>query len=315
MSQYRDHLPQLSDARFVTDGGLETTLIFEKGFDLPQFAAFDLLRRPGGYAVLRDYYHPYIRLARENEADFILESPTWRASRDWGDKLGYSAGDLRELNRVSIALMSDIRRRQETSRTRMVISGCVGPRGDGYQAQNRMTAEQAEAYHADQIRTFSQTEADLVSAFTLNYVEEAVGIVRAAQRARIPSVIGFTTETDGRLPSGQALGEAVMEVDRLTNGGPVYYLINCAHPVHFAHVLDPAERWVERIRAIRPNASTQCHAELDEAEELDPGDPRDLGARCAELAKRVPHLNIFGGCCGTGVRHVAQICHAGALNN
>lgn len=314
MSRYRDQLPQLSNTPFITDGGLETTLIFEHGYDLPELAAFDLLIRPGGYDALRDYFGPYVRLARENKVGFILESPTWRASRDWGRKLGYTAGDLRDLNRMSIAMLADIRRRQENEETRMIVSGCIGPRGDGYRMQAPMTAHEAEAYHREQIRTLSETEADLVSAFTLNYAEEAVGIVRAAQKAQIPSVIGFTVETDGRLPSGQTLVEAVTTVDRATGNGPVYYMINCAHPSHFASVLTQGGRWVRRIRAIRPNASARSHAELDGSGELDSGDPRDLGRRCAELAAKLPHLNVFGGCCGTDHRHVEHICRAGALH-
>jgi S-methylmethionine-dependent homocysteine/selenocysteine methylase len=313
MNTSRDQLTQLANRPFITDGGLETSLIFQQGFDLPAMAAFDLLRRPGGFEVLRDYFGPYIRLARENKAGFILESPTWRASRDWGGMLGYTGGDLRDLNRKSIAMLADIRGRQENRNTHMIISGCIGPRGDGYQVSARMTAREAEAYHGEQIRTFSETAADLVTAFTLNYAEEAVGIVRAAQKAQIPAVIGFTVETDGRLPSGQTLGEAVTAVDQVTDSGPAWYMINCAHPNHFTAALVHGGRWVQRIRAIRPNASAKSHAELDGSDTLDTGDPRDLGRRCADLAAKLPHLNVFGGCCGTDHRHVEQICRAGAL--
>lgn len=315
MNTFRDRLPQLSNAPFITDGGLETILIFEHGYDLPEMAAFDLLIRPGGFDVLRDYFGPYLRLARENRAGFILESPTWRASRDWGRRLGYSARDLRDLNRMAIAMLADIRSRPENAPTQMIVSGCIGPRGDGYQVSTRMTAREAEAYHGEQIRTFGETEADLVTAFTLNYAQEAVGIVRAAQKAQIPSVIGFTVETDGRLPSGETLAEAVTTVDRATGNGPAYYMINCAHPSHFAATLTRGGRWVQRIRAIRPNAASRSHAELDGCETLDSGDPRDLGRRCAQLAAKLPHLNVFGGCCGTDHRHVAQICRAGALHD
>jgi S-methylmethionine-dependent homocysteine/selenocysteine methylase len=310
MSNYRDRLPQLSDATFITDGGLETILIFNHGYELPELAAFDLLSRPGGYEVVRDYYDPYVRLARENEVGFILESPTWRASRDWGRKLGYTGKDLRDLNQKSIAMLAEIRRNRERDKSKMVVSGCIGPRGDGYQVSARMTAGEAQSYHFEQIRTFSQTEADLICAFTLNYIEEAVGIVRAAQEALIPAVIGFTVETDGRLPSGRDLGEAILAVDQATGKGPAYYMINCAHPTHFADVLIRGGPWVERIRAIRPNASAKSHAELDGSEELDMGDPYDWGLRCADLAAKLRHLNVFGGCCGTDHRHVEQMCRA-----
>ncbi|MHC4751504.1 MAG: homocysteine S-methyltransferase family protein [Planctomycetota bacterium] len=310
MSKYRDNLPQLSQELFITDGGLETTLMFNNGFELPEFAAFDLLKHTGGYEVLRNYYLTYVNLAKANEVGFILESPTWRASRDWGQKLGYSTGDLREMNRKSIALLQDIRYQLENGKNNMVISGCLGPRGDGYNIAAKMTAEEAKNYHLEQIGTLSETEADLVSAFTINYAEEAVGISQAAQSVGTPVVISFTVETDGRLPSGQPLGEAIQTVDQATGNGPAYYMINCAHPTHFMDALTIDEPWLRRIRAVRANASTKSHAELDEAVELDDGDPVDLGVRYAELKDRLPHLNIFGGCCGTDHRHVEEICKA-----
>jgi len=315
MNKYRNHLPQLSSAPFITDGGLETTLVFHHGYELPEFAAFDLLSQTNGYEILCSYYRDYIDLAKANKTGFILESPTWRASRDWGRKLGYSEGDLREINRKSIALLQELRSESEIDTTPMVISGCIGPRGDGYQIDEKMTADQARDYHFAQIKTFSETDADLVSAFTINYTEEAIGITRAAQDAGIPAVISFTVETDGRLPSGQTLADAIGEVDRTTHNGPAYYMINCAHPTHFNAILKAGEAWVQRIHAVRANASDKSHAELDAAEALDDGNPVDLGLQYAELVNRLPHLNIFGGCCGTDHRHVAAICRALASNN
>jgi S-methylmethionine-dependent homocysteine/selenocysteine methylase len=141
----------------------------------------------------------------------------------------------------------------------------------------------------------------------MTYVDEAIGVTRAAQDAVIPAAISFTVETDGDLPSGQALGEAIEEVDRATDSGPAYYMINCAHPTHFDSVLDGGD-WVGRIRGLRANASTCSHAELDEAEDLDDGDPQDLGARYGELRDRLPALNVVGGCCGTDHRHIGEIC-------
>jgi S-methylmethionine-dependent homocysteine/selenocysteine methylase len=310
MSKYRNNLPQLSHELFLTDGGLETTLIFDNGYDLPEFAAFDLLKHAGGYEALRNYYLAYVNIAKANAAGFILESATWRASRDWGAKLGYGTADLKDVNRAAIALLQELRNEYESDKTPIVISGCLGPRGDGYDAAEKMTAEEAEQYHGEQIATLSKTEADLVSAFTINYAEEAVGISKAAASAGIPVVISFTVETDGRLPSGQSLGEAIKTVDQATANGPAYYMINCAHPTHFKDALTTGEPWVERIRAIRANASTKSHAELDEAEELDDGDPADLGARYAELKDQLQRLNVFGGCCGTDHRHVEEICNA-----
>ncbi len=151
---------------------------------------------------------------------------------------------------------------------------------------------------------------DLVSAYTINYEEEAIGIVKAAKSAEVPVVIGFTVETDGKLPTGQSLGKAITAVDEATNNGPAYYMINCAHPTHFKDILEVDEPWVKRIRAIRANASTKSHAELDEAVDLDEGNPLDFGTRCGELKKISPNINIFGGCCGTDHRHVEEICKA-----
>jgi len=310
MNKYRDHLPQLSDKLFITDGGLETTLIFIHGYDLPAFAAFDMLRREEGYQVLQDYFEPYIQLALKNGLGFILESSTWRASRDWGARIGYDSEALRAVNSSSINQLADIRRRYETDRSPMVISGCIGPRSDGYTVTTKMTAEEAQRYHHEQIATISLTEADLVSAFTINYAEEAIGITRAAKSANMPVVIGFTVETDGRLPSGQPLGEAIIAVDRATENGPAYYMINCAHPTHFEHVLNVHEPWIGRIRAIRANASTRSHAELDQAEQLDAGNPEELAKHYAQLQSALPHLTIFGGCCGTDHRHVEAICQS-----
>lgn len=315
MSKYRHQLPQLPHTPFITDGGLETTLVFHHGFDLPEFAAFDILPKTGGYELLRDYYREYITLAVDHRIGFILESPTWRASRDWGHKLGYTSKDLREINRQSIAMLQELREEAETPNSPMVISGCIGPRGDGYRVTEKMTADQARQYHLDQIKTFSQTKADLISAYTINYIEEAIGITQAAQTVGIPAVISFTVETDGCLPSGHLLGEAITAVDRTTQNGPAYYMINCAHPTHFSSALATESPWAHRIRAVRANASVQSHAELDAAEELDDGNPLELGAQYAELIRQLPNLTIFGGCCGTDHRHMEAICRAVTSSN
>ena len=308
--KHRHHLPQLDGGLFLTDGGLETVLIFHRGLDLPEFAAFDLLKDEAGTATLRHYYDDYAELARLHGLGFVLESPTWRASPRWAARIGYSQEDLADLNRRAIALMEEIREEYEGDETPVVISGCVGPHDDGYDPGEQLSADAARDYHATQIGTFRDTAADMVTAITMTYVEEAIGITRAATDAGLPAAISFTLETDGRLPSGQELGEAVEQVDRETGAAPAYYMINCAHPTHFEDALDGAGQWRERIRGLRANASTRSHAELDEAPELDEGDPADLGARYAALATNLPKLNVLGGCCGTDHRHVAQICDA-----
>jgi S-methylmethionine-dependent homocysteine/selenocysteine methylase len=304
---HREHLPQLDGDLFLTDGGIETTLIFHEGIDLPLFAAFDLLKDDEGTEALRRYYEPYAKLAREHRVGFVLESPTWRASPRWAAELGYSGRELEQLNRKAIALMESIRGRHADADAPIVISGCIGPQDDGYDPSQILSAADAEDYHSTQIRTFSETAADMVTAITMTYVEEAVGVTRAAAAAGMPVAVSFTVETDGRLPSGQGLGEAIEQVDRETDASPSYYMINCAHPTHFASVLEDGGGWRERIHGLRANASTLSHAELDEADELDEGDPADLGMRYADLRRRLPRLNVLGGCCGTDHRHVAEI--------
>ena len=301
---HRSDLPQLGGELFLTDGGIETTLIFQQGLDLPAFAAFVLLRDEAGTDELRRYYAPYVELARKQGVGFVLESPTWRASPRWAAELGVSERKLDELNRKAIALMEELR--GEAAGT-TVISGCIGPQDDGYNPAATLTAEGAQDYHSTQIATFADTAADMVTGITMTYADEAIGLARAARAGGLPVVISFTVETDGRLPNGQALGEAIAEVDEATDAAPVYYMINCAHPTHFEAVLETEEAWPGRIGGLRANASTKSHAELDEAEQLDQGDPADLGARHAALREQLPNLCVLGGCCGTDHRHVGEI--------
>ena len=310
MARYRDHLPQLSGGFFLTDGGIETTLIFHEGLTLPYFAAFDLLKHDAGYAALQKYFRTYADIARRYGVGCILESATWRASPDWGAKLGYSTTALAELNRKAITLLQEIRDAYEPDTTPMVISGCIGPRGDGYNPAALMTEEAAERYHTMQAQTFHETEADLVTAITMTYAAEAIGLTRAALAADMPVVISFTVETDGRLPTGQTLQEAIEQVDDTTGRGPAYYMINCAHPTHFIGALAAGELWLDRIHGVRANASTKSHAELDEAAELDDGNPEELGRQYRELKGKLPQLNVLGGCCGTDQRHVEASCQA-----
>lgn len=310
MSKYRTRLPQIKDQLFVTDGGLETTLVFHEGVELPAFAAFDLLKDDEGLALLRSYFERYAELARAHQRGLILESPTWRANPDWGAKLGYDAVALADVNRKAIGLMLEIRDAYESAETRIVISGNIGPRGDGYQADSRMGVNDAKNYHAQQIETFAQTDADMLGAFTMNYVEEAIGIVAAAKAFTMPVAISFTLETDGRLPSGETLAAAIARTDEETGTYPVYYMINCAHPTHFDHVLHDGGAWTKRIRGLRANASRRSHAELDESTELDDGNPEELGRQYRELTSLLPQLAVVGGCCGTDYRHVEAICTA-----
>ncbi len=301
----------LTDGRlFLTDGGLETDLLFLQGVDLPEFAAFPLLETEEGTARLVRYYEGYLAIAREAGTGFVLETPTWRASSGWGERLGYDAAGLDRVNRLAVALVAGLRDRWATPDLPVLVSGDLGPQADAYAPATVLTADEAQAYHAPQIATFAAAGVDLVTALTIGYTDEAIGIVRAAVAAGVPAVVSFTVETDGRLPSGQALGEAVTALDEATDGAATHLMVNCAHPTHFAGVLEPRAAWTARIRGVRANASTRSHAELDEAETLDDGDPDDLGRRYADLATVLPRLAVVGGCCGTDTRHVRAIARA-----
>jgi S-methylmethionine-dependent homocysteine/selenocysteine methylase len=312
-SLYREALPQLDGGFFLTDGGIETSLIFNDGLELPHFAAFDLLKRPGGEAALREYFRAYARIAARFGTGIILESATWRASADWGERLGYDATELSYLNRRAIVLLERVREELAETKTAVVISGCVGPRGDGYNPTSLMSAEEARDYHRGQIDAFAGTAADMVAAITMNYADEAIGIVQGARDTGLPVAISFTVETDGRLPTGQPLGEAIEQVDAVTRSYPGYYMLNCAHPEHFRDALKGP--WVDRIRGLRANASRKSHAELNESAELDIGDPAELGRQHAGLKQRLGRLNVMGGCCGTDHRHVEQIAAACARSS
>ncbi len=307
MAKYRNKLPQLSGDLFLTDGGLETVMIFHEGLDLPEFAAFDLLKSEIGTEKLRDYFRTYASIAKKINAGFILESPTWRANSNWAKKIGYSIEELVEKNREAIKLLTDVRDELESDDFKMVISGQVGPSDDGYNPGEKLDIGRARDYHSEQIGTFADTEADMISAITMTYVEEAIGIASAAKSFGMPVAISFTVETDGKLPSGQALKEAIEIVDAATEKYPAYFMINCAHPTHFDFALDTGESWTNRIQGTRVNSSKMSHVELDEAEELDEGSPTELAGDHKILRSRLRNLNIVGGCCGTDHRHVEEI--------
>jgi S-methylmethionine-dependent homocysteine/selenocysteine methylase len=308
---HRHRLPQLDAARpFLTDGGLETTLIFHRGLDLPCFAAFAMLREQAGRDELRAYFAPYLALARERGVGFVLDTATWRANPDWGHQLGYSLDDLDAANRSAVALAEEIRAAEEAEGTPIIVNGVIGPRGDGYDPKGLMSSDEAERYHARQVATFADCAVDMVTAVTMTNAEEAIGIARAARAHDVPAVVSFTLETDGRLPDGQPLPAAIGRVDAETSGSVAYFMINCAHPSHFADALDEEGAWRERLGGLRVNASAKSHAELDGADELDEGDPDALGAAHGALRPRLSAVAVLGGCCGTDRRHVEAIARA-----
>lgn len=309
MARYRHSLPQLNGGAFLSDGGMETDLIFNRGVDLPLFASFPLVETKEGRKHLVDYYESFLTIARDRRAGFILDSATWRSNPDWAAQLGYDAKALDRVNRAAIDLIADLRATWDKSVTTIVLNGVLGPRGDGYKA-GRMEAIEAEDYHAAQMASFAKTETDMVSAITMNTIFEAVGIAHAAKEAKLPCVVSFTVETDGRLVGGQSLKEAVETTEEATNGSPAYYMVNCAHPSHFDQAFAKGEAWVKRILGVRANASAKSHQELDESPTIDIGDMADLSRRYSALRRSIPKLSIYGGCCGTDHRHIAMISEA-----
>ena len=312
---YRNDLPQLSGKPFLTDGGIETVLVFQQGIELPCFAAFDVLKNQNHCAWLRQYFLDFVDLASYFNAGLILEAVTWRASKDWAQQLGYSDAELSHAIHKAVSLLEEVRNSSSDKNIDLVISGCLGPRGDGYNPAFCMSADQAEDYHSHQIGVFKDTAADMVTALTLNYIDEAIGVARAAEAVGIPVAISFTVETDGKLPTGDSLQSAIEIVEQQTNSSPAYYMVNCAHPTHFFSILEGHGEWLSKIRGVRANASRCSHEELDNATELDAGDPQDLGKQFRELRSKLNNLNVLGGCCGTDIRHIGEIAKACFGNN
>jgi homocysteine S-methyltransferase len=304
------HMPQ-GDRVLLTDAGLETVLLFEHGVDLPAFAAFPLLDDPAGRDLMAQYYMAYLEFAQRLDTGFIFETPTWRANKDWAATLGYGREKLQRVADAATAFARDVSR-DHAGQT--LISGCIGPRGDGYVIERRMSDDEAADYHQAQVNDFAVAGVDLVTSFTLSYAAEAAGVAAAAAAESVPVVIGFTVETDGRLPSGESLAEAIEHVDRCTGGYPAWFMVNCAHPDHITRGIDAGAEWTSRVGAIRANASRLSHAELDAAETLDQGDPADLAAGYLDLRPQLPNVRVIGGCCGTDISHVTAVAEAWLAN-
>ena len=302
-------LPQLTRP-FLTDAGLETDILFNKGIDLPHFASITLLKTEARQRALDEYFRGFLELAGRMRSGLILESATWRASPDWAQPLGISESELDSLNRLAVRMLQSLREEYRPVIAEIIVSGCIGPRGDGYDPGRIMTVEEAEQYHSHQAHVLASAGPDMLTAITMTNVPEAIGIARAAQTLKIPVAISFTVETDGRLPTGDRLSEAITTVDQAVNTYPAYYMINCAHPTHFASSLEAGGEWTSRVRGVRANASRCSHAELDAMTELDTGDPTELAALYRALRNRFPGINVLGGCCGTDLRHVTAIAEA-----
>lgn len=305
----RSPLPAVCE-RYITDAGLETELVFKDGIDLPLFSAATLLDKESGRERLRRYFHQFVLLAEQYRTGVLLETTTWRLSADWGERLGYDRAGRRRLNAEAVRLLAGLRSESSLAPDRFVICGNLGPRYDGYAVDTVMGAEQARAYHTEQVADLTQSGVDAISALTITTSAEALGIALAAHAEGVPAVISFTVETDGRLPSGESLGDAIVAVDEGAPGAVEYFGINCAHPSHFADAIRAGESWRARIGAIRANASKKSHAELDNSTELDEGDPAELASAYRQLFDLLPALRVVGGCCGTDAAHVQAICRS-----
>ncbi len=296
---------------WLTDAGLETELVFKDGIELPHFSSAVLLDTAEGRERLRSYYADFVALAHSHALGLVLETATWRVSPDWAERLGFDDPATGRIHREAVRLLSELRDAGPLSRERFAISGNLGPRYDGYRADERMSPGEARDYHRRQVALLAAEGADAISALTLTTSAEASGIARAAAEEAIPCVLYFTVETDGRLPSGEPLGDAIAAVDDACGDDVAFYGINCAHPTHFLPALEKGDpEWRERIGAIRANASRCSHAELDESTELDEGDPAELASHSARLRELLPGLRVIGGCCGTDIRHVTRLCQS-----
>jgi S-methylmethionine-dependent homocysteine/selenocysteine methylase len=312
MSQYRNALPQLSEDLYLTDAGVETDLIFNHGVEIREFALHTLLADSASREAVANYFRGFLSLADKHDVGLILDSATWKAHMHWSGDLGENEQQLRQANEDSIRFTAGLRREFSANIKPIVLNGSVGPRGDAYAPDADVAAHEAEEYHEKQIGWLAATEVDMITAMTFTQSGEAIGVVRAARSAGLPVVVSFTVETDGNLPNGESLSDAIRAVDEATDAGTAYFMLNCAHPEHFSHVLRDADLrrnadWVRRIRGLRCNASRQSHAELDECEVLDDGDPHELGEQYLEMANLMPWMNVFGACCGADLRHVARI--------
>ena len=298
-------LDDIKNRIWLTDGGLETVMVFLEGLELPHFASFTLLDSPVGRAALDRYYTGFLREAAAQKVGFVLDSATWRASAGWGAVMGLDAARIDAVNRAAVDVVKDLRAAHAATGLPIVINGVIGPHGDAYAPEQVLSAEAAQDYHRRQVQVLAASGVDLISAVTISSLGEATGIAMAAIEVDQPVALSFTVETDGRLISGMSLQEAIERTDAATEGAPLWYGINCAHPDHFRHIL--SGDWVGRIGSLRANASRQSHAELDNSTVLDDGNPTELAAAYQALLQVLPGLHVLGGCCGTDLRHVAAI--------
>lgn len=294
---------------YLAEGGQETEINYKFGHELPHFAMFTLLDKPEAVADMRGMYQRYLDAAARNGFNALVGGLDYRASPDWGALLGYSADGLAEMQHRAVQFLRDVAKPYESQIDEILIVGTVGPRGDAYSLNKTITAEEAEDYHSVQIQTLLETKVDIIGALTFNSVPEAIGVARAAKAHDMPCSVSFTLDHNHRLKSGPSLREAIETVDaEAGDARPDYYGINCSHPLEFEPALEPGD-WIKRIRSLRPNAVSMEKTQLCQLGHLESGNPEELGQQMAALAERYPHIDIWGGCCGTWEDHLDRISY------
>ncbi len=306
-NECKRRLPEANDRLFLTEAGIETTMMYKKDWEFRHFCLFELLQNDRFVDDLRTYHTGLIEVAVEHKVGHLLDGVHYRASPDWGALLGMSEQQLADLTAKGIEIYSELSQEYATEDTPIPVGCCIGPRGDAYNADLVMSAEEAEEYHSVQIATAKSAGADFISALTFNHIEEAIGITRAASAAEIPIIMSFSLGREAVLKTGPTIGDAIEAVEVATDRAPLFYMINCNHPIDFAPAIAAPGRWIDRLKGVRPNASSLDHGILCKLGHLEEGDPIELGQQMGDLARRFPQLNVFGGCCGTDRPHMEQI--------
>lgn len=299
--------PSRQEGRFyLSEGGTETELMYKYGFELPQFAMFPLLNNPDAVSKMREMFRSYLDVVANNGMCALMGGLDYRASPDWGELLGYSPAGLAEANHQSIAFLREIANEYASDIPEILIQGLIGPRGDAYARNAKITENEAEDYHSVQLETLKDTDVDLALAMTFNNIPESIGVARAAAKIGVPLGISLSLDSTSRLNSGPGLAEAITVIDAEVNQSPEFYSINCSHPVEYEPAIVPGD-WIDRVRGVRPNASKMEKIALCQIGHLEQGDPVELGELCGDLARRYPHMDIWGGCCGTWNTHLDEI--------
>ena len=306
MVNHKSFPPQKEGRFYLSEGGTETELMYKYGFDLPHFALFPLLDNPDAALKMKEMFRSYLDVAARHKVCALMGGLDYRASPDWGELLGYSPEGLAEANIQSIEFLREIANEYASEIPEVLIQGLIGPRGDAYEKSETITENEAEDYHSVQLETLKKADVDFALAITFNNVMESIGVARAAAKIGVPLGISLSLDSSAKLNSGPSLAEAITAIDKETDQSPEFYLINCSHPQEYEPAIEPGD-WINRVRGVRPNASKMEKIALCQLGHLEDGDPVELGELCGDLARRYPHMDVWGGCCGTWSSHIDEI--------